>query len=516
MREAVICFVFFLMLLAVSGQTDGSKDWLIDNDDFSASVSLEGKDLLLANGLAYRKIRLEPNAATVEYRNQVTGETYLRSIKPEAEVTIDGKTYAVGGLVGLSEHGYFLEEWLEALENDSTAFHYDSYRVEPIGKKVNWNPKKRWNTATSTVPKGKEVILAFVHPSDELQGIRIDVHYEIYDGLPLISKWITVDNGTNRSITLNRFKSEMLAFPESENPVETPKRWRRPNMHVESDYAFGGFTSDEAETSIFWERDPEYTSQVNWKMETECLLEAKLPVGPDATILSGAQFESFRTYELLLEGEDRERNALAVRKMYRLLAPWSTENPIFMHLTTTEPKAVKTAIDQCAETGYEMVILSFGSGLNMEDTTATNIKKFKKLADYAHKKGIELGGYSLFSSRKISDSVDVVDRETGTPGGAKFGNAPCLASQWGHDYLEKIKTFLELTGFDLLEHDGPYPGDYCASTDHAYHKGYEDSQWVQWNMTKDFYHWLKEKDIYLKRSGFLFFTRFQQMRYWVS
>jgi hypothetical protein len=175
-----------------------------------------------------------------------------------------------------------------------------------------------------------------------------------------------------------------------------------------------------------------------------------------------------------------------------------------MHLTTTEPKEVKSAIDQCVATGYEMVILSFGSGLAMEDTTATNIAKFKALADYAHKKGIQLGGYSLFSSRKINDSVDVIDRKTGKPGGAKFGNAPCLATEWGKGYLEKLKYFLDKTGFDLLEHDGPYPGDYCASTTHKYHKGYEDSQWVQWNMTKDFYHWLKERDIYLNAPDFYF------------
>jgi len=63
---------------------------------------------------------------------------------------------------------------------------------------------------------------------------------------------------------------------------------------------------------------------------------------------------------------------------------------------------------------------------------------------------------------------------------------------------------LDQTDFDLLEHDGPYPGDYCASTTHKYHKGYEDSQWVQWNMTKDFYHWLKEKDIYLNAPDFYY------------
>src|SRR5690606_29190176 len=129
------------------------------------------------------------------------------------------------------------------------------------------------------------------------------------------------------------------------------------------------------------------------------------------------------------------------------------------HLTTTDPVKVKTAIDQCAAVGFEMVILSFGSGLNMEDTSDANIMKYKMLVDYAHNKGIALGGYSLFSSRHIDDTNDVINPETGKPGGTIFGNAPCLGSRWGLDYLEKLKAFIRKTGFDILENDGPYPGD---------------------------------------------------------
>ncbi len=494
---------FFLMSLgSVMGQT--AKDWLIDNSGYVAEIKETGKDIVLENGLVNRTIRISPNAATVEYRSLVSGETMLRSIKPEAEVAINGNTYAVGGLVGLKEHGYFMQEWLNGLAIDPNAFQYKGHQIKPISGKINWNGKKRYHTAEKTVPTGKELILRFDHPSETLKGIGVNVHYEIYDGIPLIAKWLTVENGSPNTLQVNDFKSEILAFPEMENPVETPREWKRPNIHVESDYAFGGFTSGESNVTTFWDTDPEYTSQVNWKMETPCLLVSRLPVGPNSDLASGSVFQSFHTYELLFDGADRERRALAQRKMYAMLAPWAMENPIFMHLTTTDPKEVKLAIDQCVATGYEMVILSFGSGLNMEDTTATNISKFRKLADYAHKKGIELGGYSLFSSRKISDSVDVIDKDTGKPGGAKFDNAPCLASQWGKDYLEKLKYFLDKTGFDLLEHDGPYPGDHCASTTHAYHKGYGDSQWVQWNMTKDFYHWLRERDIYLNAPDFYF------------
>ena len=497
--------VLWMFLVTIFGYAQEVKrDWLLDNSGFGSVVIQEGNAIILDNGLVNRTLRLAPNAATIEFKNLTTGESMLRSIKPEAEVTINGERYVVGGLQGLKEHGYFLEEWVDSLTTDPNAFQYKSHEVKQIRPKIKWNPKKRYHTAENVTPKGKELIMDFWHSDQGLDGVLVQVHYEIYDGIPLIAKWISIENQSNNTIEINGFKSELLAFPEVENFVETPKHWRRPNLHVESDYSFGGFTSGESETSIFWEHDPEYTSQVNWLLQTECLLVSKLEVGPDVTLPPNKTFESFHTYELMQDGSDRERNSLAIRKMYRLLAPWATENPIFMHLTTTEPEKVKTAIDQCVATGYEMVILSFGSGLDMEDNSVANITKFKELANYAHSRGIELGGYSLFSSRKISESVDVIDKETGKPGGAKFGNAPCLASEWGHIYLQKIKYFLDKTGFDLLEHDGPYPGDYCASTTHKYHKGYEDSQWVQWTMTKDFYHWLKEKDIYLNAPDFYY------------
>jgi hypothetical protein len=64
------------------------------------------------------------------------------------------------------------------------------------------------------------------------------------------------------------------------------------------------------------------------------------------------------------------RKGLAVRRMYRVLAPQVTENPVFMHLTDTSAEGVRKAVDQCAAAGFEMIILSFGSGLDMESTDA--------------------------------------------------------------------------------------------------------------------------------------------------
>jgi len=260
-----------------------------------------------------------------------------------------------------------------------------------------------------------------------------------------------------------------------------------------------------SDQATHWKIDSSYTSQVNYNFQTPCVLEVYPSFGIGFELLPNQTYKSIRSYELLLDNYDRERNGLARRRMYATLFPYTTQNPIFMHLVSTDPVKVKTTIDQCAETGYEMVILSFGSGLNMEDASPENIKKFKELAEYAHSKGILLGGYSLFSSRRIDDENDVIDPKTGLPDkGAFFGNAPCLASQWGINYLNNLKKFITETGFDLLEHDGPYPGDVCASTKHPGHKGLDDSQWVQMEMQKGFYRWLNERGVYINAPDWYF------------
>ena len=49
----------------------------------------------------------------------------------------------------------------------------------------------------------------------------------------------------------------------------------------------------------------------------------------------------------------------------------------------------------------------------------------------------------------------------------------------------------------ILEHDGAYPGDVCASSNHPSHKGLLDSQWKQWKSITQLYKWCRKKGIYL-------------------
>jgi hypothetical protein len=470
------------------------KDWLIQRPVIQATIHQMENEVVLANGLVSRTIRIVPNGATVGLRNLVTGEEYIRSVKAEALLSIDGTSYEVGGLEGQKEHGYLKHEWLDHMSSPDNAFEFTKLDILELDPGLYWE-RRRWASSTQWERKGKEAVFHYRHPG--LEGVRVEVHYEIYDGLPLIAKWIEVENTGSQRIRIDHFTGEIIAHPEKNNYVDIPARWDYPNLYLENDYAFGGFTYMESPNTIHWETDPDYTSQVNWEYQTTCVLKSMPAHGPDYSLEPGKRFESFRTYVLALDGTDRERNGLSIRKMYRTLAPWITENPIFLHLVTTDTRKVKAAVDQCAETGYEMVILSFGSGLSMEDISPENMKKFTKLVEYSQSKGIELGGYSLFSSRKIGPESDVIDKKTGQPGGAKFGNAPCAGSEWGIEYYRKLETFIEKTGFSVLEHDGPYPGDFCASTAHPGHEGYDDSQWKQWRQVTDFYKGLRARGLYM-------------------
>jgi hypothetical protein len=165
-----------------------------------------------------------------------------------------------------------------------------------------------------------------------------------------------------------------------------------------------------------------------------------------------------------------------------------------MHLRYSDSETVKNAVDQCVNTGFEEIILSFGSGFNIEDTSRTNLDRFKELAEYAHSKNIALGGYSLLASREVGGGNDVVMPEGEKP---VFGNSPCLGSAWGEEYFRKLYHFIEYTGFDNFEHDGSYPGDVCMSTTHPRHEALADSQWKQFKIITDFYKWCRARGVYL-------------------
>ncbi len=481
------------------------SDWLVEPTNQPADVFVTGKDIVLENGLVRRTFRMKPNLACIDYSNLSNGQQLLRAVKPEARVVIDGKEYEIGGLEGQKENAYLLPEWVDSMHAGKTDFLLSSYHISDLQPFLHW---RRATSAMNSHPaKGKQVDFIFVSGETELAGIHVVVHYELYDGLPLIVKWVSIENRAQKVIRMDRVVNEVLGLVEEESAVvgSTSEMKKQHGIYIETNYAFNNaMRYDISDQTTHWKADPAYTSQVNYDLQTPCLLEVYPEKVSGIELRPGEDFKSVRTHELLMDSYDRQRRGLMIKRMYRTVAPWTTQNPIFMHLVSHNDDEVRRAVDQCIATGYEAVILSFGSHLDMEDSSAANIARWSGLATYAHRKGILLGGYSLFSSRRISDEDDVIDPKTGKPGGAFFGNAPCFGSRWGLAYRDKIKYFFEKTAFDIWENDGPYPGDVCASTSHPGHKGLDDSQWRQMEIQKELYHWLNARGVYINAPDWYF------------
>ncbi len=478
-------------------------DWLINPEKSSSDVyaSPDGKSIIVANPMVWRTFRITPNLATTDYVNRMTGERMLRAVGSEGSVVIDGKKYSIGGLIGQEERGYLLEDWIEKLTCADSSFLFEDFEVRPLSVRIPWK-RTRWALNTDD-PTGKEVIFT-LRGTGDLSKVTIRLHVGIFDQIPVIQKSFEVVNNSERVINVDAFKLEYLAFFEPESQSGMPKDgFKLPNIHVESDYqCAGSFTERETNITKHWVKDPKYTSQRNYGLSTPCILDVSPDIGPAQSVRPGRTFRSFTVFEMPFDSYDRERKGLFTRHFRSTIAPWVTQNPIFLHLTSIDPATVRNAVDQCVETGYEMIIISFGSGLNMEDISENNIQRYKELVDYAHSKGIEMGCYSLLASRSVSPEVDVINAKTGKPGGATFGSCPCLCSDWGEEYFQKLTTFLERTGMSCLEHDGSYPGDRCASTTHSHHKGLNDSQWNQFHRIADFYHHLSSRGVYMNVPDF--------------
>ena len=242
----ILSLILTIPLLSQSGQKDqipvAQKDWLIATPELNSSIYQDGqRELIISNGLISRTFRLIPDAATVSLSNLVTGEEYIRSVKPEAMVSIDGISYAVGGLSGQNERGYLKYEWLDDMEPIENAFEFQHVTIREMQPPFYWD-QVRWIPSSQWKREGKEVTFTYLHQDQKLAGVSVEVHYEIYDHLPLISKWIVVNNKGDHSIRINHFTSEVIAHPEQNNYVDVPDRWDLPNLYLENDYAFGGFT----------------------------------------------------------------------------------------------------------------------------------------------------------------------------------------------------------------------------------------------------------------------------------
>jgi len=551
MKKYIIFLFSFSIGISVFSQ-NGKTDWLIDGSSYKSRITADEKNnrIELTNGLFRRTFLISPNVATIALDNLMTGQSELRAVRPEALLVIDGKEYPVGGLSGQPVNNFLSDDFLNQMLLCDSAFVFVKYEIGETQEHFSWKPNAKWISIKEPWPApGKRITFTYKAPVkalEEISNLTVRVIYEIYDGAPIFSKWIEVENNGNKTVTLDSFKSEILALTETapkvhygephevrmmaqesgyytrgfrKNPVQTdaPRDYidRFTQLFVVTDYAMGGdMEAMKDNPAVRWVFDhPEYESTGirYYGQYKPARLEVSPLLGPGYEIAPNGKFTSCIAFEMLRDATDQERRGLAECRFWRMMAPWTQENPIFMHVRSSDETSVKKAIDQCVETGFEMVIMTFGSGFKIENDSLHYLAMMRNLNDYASKKGIALGGYSLLASRGAKPEDATISQRTNKPArtreeGSRFGLSPCIASDWGDTYFKKLKHFFETTGMNVFENDGSYPGDPCASTHHSGHKGYADSQWKQWQQISSFYRWCRSKGIYLNVPDWYFLS----------
>lgn len=333
-------------------------------------------------------------------------------------------------------------------------------------------PFKRTATMTSTFlypPAGKAVLL---HYCSEAYQISVTVRYEIYAGMPVMMKMLTVHNSGGSALCIDNLAVDVMKLTEDHTM-----------LFVDSDY---DSTTDflGLDLNIYAKH---YARFRYGTLEVAPMQRMNVALEP------GASVDSIVAYELLFGADYYENRLIEVKEMYRRIAPWCSDNVSFFHLISNSPRTIRKAVDQCSELGIEMIIQSFGSGVNMESGRQAYLSRIKKAYDYGHSKGVRMGAYTL---AYVKNYRPVKGDEALNHDGSHI--CRCLATDWSKAYMQKVLRFIDSTGADAVEIDGPYGMLMCAGGKTHNHDDFTDSQYKQWKASVvDWYKELKKRGVYI-------------------
>ncbi|MBQ7932499.1 MAG: hypothetical protein IJ334_15990, partial [Clostridia bacterium] len=395
--------------------------WVLQTEKSAASVSLNGDELVLENRYV-RRVFDRLRGTTVSITDGDGTEALSEPIR-EGAVSVDGTGYPIEGPCEIHiREGNFTE------------------------KKFDYVPKD-YNTHPFPYPApGKIVELIYSRGTLEIRLV-----YEIFDDMPAMRKSLYVKNNGDRTVTIDTAETEALSLNET----------GLLRCYLESDYAGDNGTGFNNKTSLF--RDGNVVSM-------------HFDMGPDYDLAPGEVFRGMQVYELFCQSICFEHRMNEVQNMYRRVAPWVCEAPLFLHLISDDSKVLRDSADMLADIGYDMIIQSFGSGIQLENEDPDYISRVKSDYDYVHSKGLTIGGYTLAIIRDYSP----MNHDCATNGDhSKISR--CLCTKWSEGYWNRIMSFLEKTGSDFIEIDGPYhfytcTGNQPGQTEHL-HKGLSDCRY---------------------------------------
>ena len=311
--------------------------------------------------------------------------------------------------------------------------------------------------------------------------LEITVLCEIFDDMPAMRKSLYVKNNGERTVTVDTAETEALRL-NGDGALR---------FYLESDYTGSNGTGFNQGTSLFREGD---------------LVSAHFDMGPDYDLKPGETFRGMQVYELFCQSVSFDHRMNEVQNMYRRVAPWVSEAPLFIHLISDDSRVLRDTADMLADVGFDMIIQSFGSGIDLENEDPAYIERVKEDYDYIHSRGITVGGYTLAIIRDYRP----MNHDCAT-NGDHSQISRCLCTKWSKDYWNRVVNFLDKTGSDFIEIDGPYhfytcTGNRPGQTEHL-HKGLSDSRYMQWlRSTVEIYIRLRNLGIYVNTPDWFYLS----------
>jgi len=503
-----------------------TDDWLVSTtavSQYPTTFSLRpapepypsGSQLLtLANGLVERTFFAGADGAfcTVEYRHLLSHQTYFRAIAPEGNITLNGTALQIGGCDGQpTGHAEFFTPEVygpQLSAADDTLLLENISHAAPAAL-FDWQPgRRRAPSDVAWPPTGVHVTVNFRVPDAprfaKLRAARVSVHYEMYDGMPVLRKWVEVshagsssgggsagggagggagdaaaaadgsDDDVQKPLVVDTLNYEMLRAPNFGPEAMTIVQQQANNPTPFDQQPRGGNPSFPGRDFSLWFLDPDYDACCDHELHVTYTLFTFLivgytankqfggPTGPGALVHpGGTPFASLSVRTVLHDSTSSERQGLGVRMMHRKLAPQLLEQPVpFMIQDITSSAAMRLAVDQASDAGYELVIVGFGAagwcGMCFGQLdNATFRGWFKGEVGYARSKGVEVSAYTLMQHNGWGESIPTAE-QTLARDGVTRGPTACFATDWHATYRQAVLDFVTETGMGGLETDGQY------------------------------------------------------------
>ena len=579
--------LLWLLLLWLPPSSAATADWLTATDDAhaSATVTVDADGVIaLSNGLVRRSFVTTPTFGTVDLAGASCGgrsscgamESALRHVHPEGAFELNGAPFLLGGLQDLGWNTSAIynprtKQWDVPVQNGQHTFlnrtglrqrlrvaagawTYRSHRIATPEADLPFTPGRRNSpTYTTWPPAGVRLAVELAPPAGaaaELRGLNVTLVYELYDGAPLLSKWLEVSVAPGSPpVLLDAVTTEVLAVSCDFSPsskaagarphqqaqlsrleVTVTEHYGVTNEHTGGQWTTSGATS----TSDPGACEPVLATSYNCcgdggggisEAEAAAGNHSLLPILPargpavqlgdpsmpptsalNATPQPQRRFVSARTILLMHDSMDPTRQMLGRHQIYRRLAPWVQEHELQIHPAVTgyNTSEFNEMLEQCIEVGFEGIVLDQNlAAPSLYDLNSSDPRRAIVIANAkrANEQGISVGAYELTVldrgrtgyGLKVPEQWDRVDPAKGT-----LNADACYASGWRDDLERRMFGLTGEANFSIVLTDGPFGGGACTSHNHSHHRGEADSVYQQFRLQAEFYRKMAAQGVFIR------------------